>query len=296
MLKHENYDQKIQGLKALLLRAASDIQGYGERAQVAGSVEQKRRELEKLGWGSQLNRLQAQDQTLEMKRNLENAQQTARSAATDLAAMKAEADGEERTWQAQISQDLSDASRKLVDAQSSVEKASLHNKLVELRAVADSTVLTLAPVSVGSVMQPGDKFITLVPLNAPLELETALSGDEAGYVHLGDPVTIKFTTFPFVQYGGASGKVTNISPDSFTSQTDDRTRAGVMNNGSGTTGDAYFRLNISLDKIDLHDTPKGFHVTPGMPVTGDVMVGKRTVLQYIMNRMLPAFSEGMREP
>ena len=134
MLKHENYRQKLEGLQALLQRASSDIQGYGERAQVAGSVEQKRRELERLGWGSQLNRLQAQDQTLEMKRNLDFAQQTARGAATDYAAMKAEADGDERTWQAQISQDLTDASRKLFDAESSVEKANMHNKLVELRA------------------------------------------------------------------------------------------------------------------------------------------------------------------
>jgi hemolysin D len=296
LLKHENYRQKIDGLKALLLRAASDIQGYGERAQVAGSVEQKRRELEKLGWGSQLNRLQAQDQSLEMKRNLEFAQQTARGAATDLAAMKAEADGDERDWQTHISQDLTDASRKLIDAQASVEKANLHNKLVELRAVSDATVLTMASVSVGSVMQPGDKFITLVPLNAPLELETALIGSEAGYVHLADPVTIKFTTFPFVQYGGASGKVTNISPDSFTNQTDDRTRAGVTNTANAGAGEAYYRLNISLDKIDLHDTPKGFHVTPGMPVTADVMVGKRTVFQYVLNRILTPVSEGMREP
>ena len=158
-------------------------------------------------------------------------------------------------------------------------------------------MLTLAPVSVGSVMQPGDKFITLVPLNAPLELETALSGSDAGYVHLGDQSTIKFNTFPFVQYGGASGKVTNISPDSFTNQTDDRTRAGVTNSSASVqSGEAYYRLNISLDKIDLHDTPKGFRVAPGMPVVADVMVGKRTVLQYLLNRFMTPAGEGMREP
>jgi HlyD family secretion protein len=186
----ENFRQKVEGLQALLMRAAADMQGYGERAQIAGSVEQKRRELEKLGWGSQLNRLQAQDQNLEMKRSYDNAVQTARSAAGDLQSMKAQAAVDERTWEAQLSQDLTDATRKLIDAQASVEKANLRNKLVELRAVTDATVLTMANVSVGSVMQPGDKFFTLVPTNAPMEIETALVGSESGFVHLGDPVNM----------------------------------------------------------------------------------------------------------
>jgi HlyD family type I secretion membrane fusion protein len=296
VLKHENYQQKISALQATLVKAAGDIQSYGERAQVAGTVEQKRRELEKLGWGSQLNRLQAQDQSLEMKRFLDNAQQAARTAAGELAAMKAESAGEDRDWQAKVSQDLNDASRKLIDAQANVEKANLRNKLVELRATVDATVLTLAPVSVGSVMQAGEKFITLVPLNAPMELETALTGSESGFVHLGDPVKIKFDTFPTTQYGGASGKVTRISPDSFTNQTDDRTRAGVSASAQAGSATSYYRMNVSIEDVDLHDTPKGFHITPGMPITADVMVGKRTMLTYIMSRALPVFMDGMREP
>jgi hemolysin D len=295
--KRENYAQKIASLQAVLMKAAGDIQGYGERAQVAVTVEDKRRELEKLGWGSQLNRLQAQDQSLEMQRSLDNARQGARQAASDLAAMKAEDAGDTRDWHAQVSSDLTDATRKLIDAQANVEKADLRNKLVDLRASADATVLTMASVSVGSVMQPGDKFITLVPLNAPLELETALPGTEAGYVHLGDPVTIKFDTFPYTKYAGASGVVTRISPDSFTTQTDDRTKAGVVNQpGSDESGASYYRMNVSLDEITLHDTPKGFRVSPGMPITADVKVGKRTVLSYILSRALPVAMDGMREP
>jgi hemolysin D len=297
MHKRESYRQKIASLQAQLVKAAGDIQGYGDRAQLAMSVEQKRRELEKLGWGSQLDRLSAQDQTAEMNRYLENAQHTAQGAANDLAAMKAEAAGDERDWQASVSQDLTDATRKLIDATANVEKADLRDKMVELVTPEDATVLTVASVSVGSVMQPGDKFFTLVPLNAPLELETALPGAEAGYVHLGDPVTIKFDTFPYTQYGGAKGVVRAISADSFTNDADDRTKAGVVNTpGSTTNGDSYYRLNATIDHVDLHDTPPGFHVAAGMPVSADIMVGKRTVLSYIMSRTLPIFMDGMREP
>jgi HlyD family secretion protein len=178
-----------------------------------------------------------------------------------------------------------------------LEKANLRSQLVDLRASEDATVLTMAPVSVGSVMQSGDKFLTLVPVSAPLELETAMSGDEAGYVHTGDPVMIKFETFQFTRYGGAEGVVRSISPDSFTSGADDRTRAGVLNSGGATSAaPAYYRANITMDKITLHDTPLGFHVAPGMPVEADIKVGSRTIMGYLLGRVLPPMMEGMREP
>jgi hemolysin D len=46
----------------------------------------------------------------------------------------------------------------------------------------------------------------------------------------------------------------------------------------------------------LHDVPAGFHIVPGMPVTADIKVGKRTVLAYLLGRIMRVTSEGMREP
>ena len=46
----------------------------------------------------------------------------------------------------------------------------------------------------------------------------------------------------------------------------------------------------------LHDVPVGFRIIPGMPVTADIKVGKRTVLQYLLGLMLPVAQEAMREP
>jgi HlyD family secretion protein len=53
---------------------------------------------------------------------------------------------------------------------------------------------------------------------------------------------------------------------------------------------------VAIDRVDLHGTPPGFRLMPGMPVTSDIKVGKRTVLQYLLGRALPVASEGMREP
>ena len=39
--------------------------------------------------------------------------------------------------------------------------------------------------------------------------------------------------------------------------------------------------------MGLHDVPAGFRVIPGMPVTADIKVGKRTVLGYLLGLILP---------
>ena len=51
-----------------------------------------------------------------------------------------------------------------------------------------------------------------------------------------------------------------------------------------------------MDASHLHDIPSWFRLTPGMPLVADVKVGQRTLVRYLLSRVLPAFMDGMREP
>ena len=113
-------------------------------------------------------------------------------------------------------------------------------------------------------------------------------------MHVGDSVAIKFDTFPFTQYGLAYGTVRIISPDSFTAQEDQRNPSGAVPVPNG--GEPYYRARIAIDRVTLHGVPAGFHLMPGMPVTADVKVGKRTVLRYLLGVVLPVPMDAMREP
>jgi hemolysin D len=293
--KLENYQQKADSLVAAIKRANSDADGYRQRLAVAQDVEKMRRELEKLQVGSRLNTLAAMDNSAEMRRDLQNALDTAAAARRDLAALLAERDGYVQQWHADVADKLADATSKLSDAREQLNKSELRRQLVELRADRDATVLSIAKVSVGSVLQSGQHFITLVPSDAPLEVEADIAGDDDGYVHLGDQVAIKFATLPFTQYGMAYGTVRIISPDSFTAQDEQRDPTGDVPIPMGST-QPYYRARVSIDRNTFHDTPPGFRLIPGMPVTADIKVGKRTVLEYLLARVLPVVSQGMREP
>ncbi len=293
--KLENYQQKINSLETTIARNLAEATYYRQRLAVASDVEGMRRELQDLKVGSRLNSLSAADNRIEMARNLALSEDTAETGKRDLRAMVAERDAYLQNWHAEVLQNLTEQGRKLSDAEEQFKKAELRRALVELRAPEDAIVLTVAKVSVGSVLQPGSQFITLVPASAPLLVEANAAGSDAGFLRVGDPVAIKFDTFPFTQYGDAEGEVQVISPDSFT-QSDLAGQANDQPHDPVPGGKIFYRVRISLDQIKLHGVPEGFKLAPGMPVTADIKVGRRTILNYMLGRVLPVASEGMREP
>ncbi|WP_051371506.1 HlyD family type I secretion periplasmic adaptor subunit [Mesorhizobium loti] len=293
--KMNSFDQQNDELSSVILRSQSDAAGYRQRLAVAGSVEKMRKQLEAKQVGSRLNTLLAEDNTAEMQRALANAEQTSEAAKRQQAGVAAERDGYIQNWHAEVSQSLSDTSSRISDARELLNKAMLRKKLVELRSEADATVQSVAKVSVGSVLQSGERLFTLVPADAVLEVETNIVGRSSGFVHTGDPVAIKFDTFPYSQYGLAHGTVRRVSPDSFSA----RDQARDPNSSLAilpSDADLFYRTQISIDDVALHGVPAGFSIVPGMPVTADVKVGRRTVLKYILGTVLPIGQEAMREP
>ena len=297
--KMQTDEQQIEAARVKLAQAISDVATFTERLKLAGVVEAKRRELEQLKVGSQLNRLQATDTRVTIEAQLATANSQAASARRDMDAALALRDADAKQYDGQTAEQLTEQDRKLADAREQLNKARLRRKLVQLRAERDAIVLRLAPVSVGTVMASGQEFIQLVPLDSPLQIEAVLSGADVGYVRVGDPVTIKFDTFPFMLYGTGTGTVRSVNPDSFRDPNGD---PAAPQQQAGSTpsqvaiGQLLFRAHMSIDEVQLHDLPEGAQIVPGMPVAADIRVGKRSVLRSLLAVMLPAASEGMHEP
>jgi len=293
--KAKNYARKHDELDSMISRSQSDAVGYRERLKVAEKLEHMNSELLAEKVASEASTLSATDNRAEMARSLANAQQTAAAARLERSALESERDEYIQEWRANIAQSLAEETGKASDAKAQLDKAKLHRQMVQLRSERDAIVQSVAKVSVGSVLQSGQQFITLVPADAPLEIEANIFGRDNGFVHVGDPVAIKFDTFAYAQYGMAKGRVRIVSPDAFTAQDEARNPTSALPVQS-TNPEPFYRARIAIGKVGLHDVPTGFQVTPGMPVTADIMVGKRTVLKYLLGWLMPVAKEGMREP
>ena len=296
----QNYAQKIASLKSKVDQAEAAIESAQARLPGLESVEAKRRELERLQVGSQLNTLSAADATLQMRAQLADSLNVKIGAQRDLSAMIAEAQDYVHQTRTDTFQQLTTQERLLSDMRGQATKNQLRHSLVELRAPQDSIVLSIARVSRGTVLQGGDELARLVPIDSPLEIAASVPATESGFVHVGDTVSIKFNTLPYQHYGFAKGVVMTMSPDSFIqpSQQSQITHPDIAANSASNLPDdpVFYRARISISELQLRNLPAGFRLVPGMPITDDIKVGSRTILEYMLSRIVPAATEGMREP
>jgi hemolysin D len=280
-----DFDARISRDEADSSGAGHDADGYAQRLKYASEIEKMRQALEKKGEESQLVLLSASDQRVEIARNLAQSQSKLKSIRFDLDALKAQRRTFIQSWHEKNLNELVDANNKLDAARQDLAKARRMKDLANLEAPADAVVVKIdEKASPGAVMTQAEPVFTLVPLDAPLEAEVHIDAKDIGFVHVGDPVKIKFAAYRFLEHGTGEGVIKTISQDSFT---EDRDRPVDV---------PFYRAFISVTAVHLHNVPPNFHLIPGMTLDADVVVGRRTIAWYLIGGALRSGAEAMREP
>lgn len=276
------YDEKIAAIGQSIAKTETELSFYRERLKLFSEVEGMRTKLEKKQVGSRLQSLVATDSRLEMERNVADAEGTIVTARHEMESLKAERQVYVTGRTAQIARELADKHVALDRAREEASKAERRRELVELRAPGDAVVLQVASFSVGSIVQPAERLISLMPADTRLQIEAELPADDQGSVKVGDEVVVKLDAWPFVEHGAAKGVVHSISADSFTPK-----------DGGGRT---FYIAKIDIVQTRLHGVPEDFRLIPGMPLTADIAVGTRTLMEYVAGGTFRTFEEGLSEP
>ena len=181
-----------------------------------------------------------------------------------------------------------------MQAQQDYAKANLHNELVVLTAPRDAIVLSVAKISVGSVVTSAEPLIQLVPIDAPLSVEADISGIDSGYVQPGrrGHDQVRHAALPAIRQRRAAWCARSAR---IVSTPKPRPRKAARRCRTGRARSTT-RPTSRSTKLSLHDTPPGFRLMPGMPVTADVKVGTRSVLGYFIAKILPVAYDSMHEP
>ncbi len=282
----KSLEAKIAQVEATIVKYTAEQKRYGERAKVSSEIEGMRRQLAQQQVGSKLTLLQATDQRLEILRNLDFGANALAEAEHQRETALAEREAFIEQWRTQVNVELVQKQTTRDATAEQLAKARKNEDLVNLYAPADAVVLQVARLSVGSVLTEASPLFTLVPLNAALEAEVSIDARDIGFIRPGDRVAVKLEAYNYLQHGYAEGHVKVISEDAFNTTED----------GGKTAVRPFYKATVVLDKTDLANVPNGFRLIPGMPVTGDVIVGDRTLLSYLSHGLLRSLNEAMREP
>ena len=286
-----DFDGRIRSTEAQVSQYQADAKEYAQRLKMSQDVEKLYQPLLEKGYVSKLQVMQATDDRTEKSRLHEDAQNQISSARESLASLKAQREAYIQKWHSDTGTELQTVRDDLDVTRQNLQKAQKLSDLVSLDAPADAVVLKVGKVSSGSVASGGaqstpgqDPLFTLVPLDGPQEAEVDVSTRDVGFIKVGDPVQLKLDAYMFLRHGTAKGVIKTISEGSFT--TDD----------NNVPVDPYVKVRVAIKDTHLRNVPKDFRLIPGMTLAGDILVGRRTILSYLVEGSLRTGSEAMREP
>ena len=272
-------------LRAALATNRSDQQLVASRLRSLKEIETMQEKMVQQKFGAPLQLLEAQQRSKEVERDLQLTSSREQEIRRELAAFEAEKTAFERGWRQKLMEDLLTISRERDAVREQLQKADKRRKLVTLLAPVDAVVLEIAKLSPGSVVREAETFFTLVPLNVALEAEVQIDAVDVGYIKRGDVVHVKLDAFPFQRHGTLDAKVRTISEDAF--RRDAAARIG---------SDAYYLSRITLDNTNLKNMLTSGRLMPGMTLTAEIVVGKRTVMSYLAWPLTKGMNEAVREP
>lgn len=257
-----------------------------ERTKTLGEIQNMRAELLARNSGSRLNLLEARDQKLEVERLLSAAVNTEAELNQEQAVIAAERASFLMDWRQKAAEELVTARRERDAVTEQLSKAARRNELVTLTAPADAVVLEIGKRSVGSIAQAAEPLVTMVPAEAPLEAEVQIEAPDVGLLRLDDTARIKLEAFPFQRHGTLPARLRTISEDAFARKEGDKS----------LNGQAYYVARLEITGSDLRAIPPDTRLLPGLTLSSEIVVGRRTVLSYFLYPLMKAFDESLREP
>lgn len=170
------------------------------------------------------------------------------------------------------------------------EKQQHRRELLELKAPQDGVIKDLATHTSGTVVQPGTVLASLVPREERLKAEVWVSNEDIGFVRPGQPVKLKFAAYTFQKYGMAHGTVEHLSADA---QSEEEARDKGLQ-GAGQRPLRYKAL-VTLDASTLKTNGVTYPLSSGMQTTAEILLGNRTVAEYLLSPVKKAWHEAGRE-
>lgn len=163
--------------------------------------------------------------------------------------------------------------------QLSEEIAAAADRLQRTMVVSpvDGVINRVFTRTVGGVVRPGEPIAEITPDSTNLIVEGWIDPTERASVLPGLRAIVRITAYDFAVYGSLTGQVEEVSAD--TVENEQRQRQ--------------YRVRVRIDK-ESH-ARFGQPVTAGMVAITDVVIGRRTVLQYLISPLTRGLETALRD-
>ena len=173
----------------------------------------------------------------------------------------------------QMQSGLAEVTPKLAAARQTLDAATV-------RSPVDGYVLDLTQFTVGGVVGPGERLMSVVPANAPLIVSARIKPQDIDVVHPGMKARVRLSAFNARRTPPVEAAVLTVSADQLVDE---------------KTGEGYFRADLKIPPQELAKLPKGDNLSPGMPAEAMIVTGRRSILSYVVSPLTDTIRDALRE-
>ncbi len=158
---------------------------------------------------------------------------------------------------------------KLVEGQ--LQQANNQLKNQNITAPIDGEIYDIKVNLSQGTVQSGQELLSIAPIGNFWEkpvIEVNLPAQYQGFINRGMRAKVKIDTFPYQTFGTVDGIVIYISPNAVTKD---------------NSGKQVFLTRIRLRENLLKVGEDYKRITPGMPVTGEIVMREKTVLSLLLD-------------
>ncbi|MBN8841828.1 MAG: HlyD family type I secretion periplasmic adaptor subunit [Sphingomonadales bacterium] len=224
--------------------------------------------------------LNAKREATELRGKLAAAQQAAARASSSISEAQAQVAEAGLQFRQEALDERNQLIAKMAVNSESLRGAAGRRQRSEIRSPANGIVNDVQVTTEGGFVQAGQKIMQVVPIGDKLLVEARVAPRDIAFIKVGDRANVKVTAYDFAIYGGLSGRVVQVSPDSIYDE---------------ATKEAYFTVVVETDLAYLKSGKRRLPITPGMICDVEVVTGKKSVLSYLFKPFLRARSEAFTE-
>lgn len=280
------YDENIKRLSSILQTHERNLTKQRERLQALLRLEEMQQQLLKNHATSLKDLIELQIQRMQFEGDVDSLEGKIAENKHNLLSGEAEKQTFISQWYEKIAKELVDLERELDSVKQQIFKAKRSAALTELRAPCDAIVHEVSAVQEGAAVQEAEALITLVPQGEELVAMVNVSPRDIGKLKQGNSARIKLESYPFQRYGTLAGNIIFISGDAI--QTQEKSQGKSQEQ-------SFYRAQLKVSG-KLNSNAGTYQLVPGMRVTAEIKVGKRKLIEYIIDPLIKALDESCNEP
>jgi len=182
-------------------------------------------------------------------------------------------------FQEETRKNLKESRQKLKELSARVKIFKDNLERTVIRSPINGVVKKLYLVTKGGVVKPGDTLADIVPSEEKLIIEAHLNISDIGYIKIDQKVFLQLPSKDARKFNKLEGKVVNISPDTFTDQ----------------QGGTFYNVLIESEKNYFQGGDQNYKLYPGMVLLAYIHIGKRTILEYLVEPFVNTLSFSLQE-